>query len=56
MAHVKQSRPESGLCFQVKVCGPFRVVPFSLGNGTSLSWSEVESESKRESASERESE
>jgi len=33
MAHVRQSRPDSGLGFQVKVLKPFKVVPFSLGSG-----------------------
>ena len=31
MAHGRQSRPESGLCFQVKVLKTFQVVPSSLG-------------------------
>ena len=33
MAHVKQSRPDSGLGFQVNVIETFRVVPSSLGSG-----------------------
>ena len=31
MAHVRQSRPDSGLGFQVKVPKTFQVVPSSLG-------------------------
>ena len=33
MAHVRQSRPESGLGFQVKVLTTFEVVPSPLGRG-----------------------
>ena len=33
MAHARQSRPDSGLDFQVKVLEPFSVVPSSLGSG-----------------------
>ena len=33
MAHVRQSRPDYGLGFQVKVLKPFQVVPSSLGSG-----------------------
>jgi len=33
MAHVRQSRPDSGLGFQVKVLKPFQVDPSSLGGG-----------------------
>ena len=32
MAHVRQSRPDSGLGFQVKAIESFQVVPFSLGS------------------------
>jgi len=32
MAHTRQSRPDSGLDFQVKVLTTFRVVPSSLGS------------------------
>ena len=31
MAHARQSRPNSGRGFQVKVLEPFQVVPYSLG-------------------------
>ena len=31
MPHIRQSRPDSGLGFQVKVFKPFSVVPSSLG-------------------------
>jgi len=34
MAHVRQSRPEYGLGFQVKVLKPFYIVPSSLGSGS----------------------
>ena len=33
MAHITQSRPDSGLDFQVKVLKTFRAVPSSLGSG-----------------------
>ena len=33
MAHVRQSRPDPGLGFQVKVVSTFEVVPSSLGSG-----------------------
>jgi len=33
MAHVRQSRPDSGLGFQAKVRKTFEVVPSSLGSG-----------------------
>jgi len=33
MAHVRQLRPDSGFCFQVKVLKTFQGVPSSLGNG-----------------------
>ena len=33
MAHIRQSRPDSGLGFQVDVLEPFHVVPSSLGSG-----------------------
>ena len=33
MAHVRQSRPDSGLAFQVKVVKILLVVHFSLGSG-----------------------
>ena len=33
MAHIRQSRPGSGLGFQAKVHKAFKVVPFSLGSG-----------------------
>ena len=36
MAHVKQSRPDSGHGFQVKVLKIFQVVPSSLGIGPSV--------------------
>ena len=32
MAHMRQSRPDSGLGFQVKVLTTIQGVPFSLGN------------------------
>ena len=34
VAHIRQSRPASGLGFQVKARKTFEVVPFSLGDGT----------------------
>ena len=33
MAHIRQSRPDSGLGFQVKVLKHFQVVLSSLGSG-----------------------
>ena len=33
MAHIRQSRPDYGLDFQVKVFKPFSVVPSSLASG-----------------------
>jgi len=33
MAHIRQSRPDFGLGFQLKVRKPFSVVPSSLGSG-----------------------
>jgi len=33
MAHIRQSRPDSGLGFRVKVLKIFQVVPSSLGSG-----------------------
>ena len=36
MAHIRQSRPDSGLCFQVKVLRTFPVVPSSLERGNDL--------------------
>ena len=33
VAHVRQSRPDSGLGFQVKVLNTLQGVPFSLGSG-----------------------
>ena len=33
MAHIKQSRPDSGLGFQVKVLKTFYAVPSSFGSG-----------------------
>ena len=36
MAYIRQSRPDSGLGFQVKVLEIFQVVSSSLGNGTPL--------------------
>ena len=33
MAHIRQSRPDSGFDFQVKFLETFKVVPFSLGSG-----------------------
>ena len=41
MAHVRQSRPDSGLGFLVKVLKRFQAVPFSLGSGCVWSWKEV---------------
>jgi len=34
VAHVRQSRPDYGLGFQVQVRQKFKVVPFPLGSGT----------------------
>ena len=34
MAHVRQSGPDLGLGFQVKVRKPFSAVPYSLGSDT----------------------
>jgi len=36
MAHTRQSRPDSGLGFQVKALKTFYGVPLSLGNGRTL--------------------
>ena len=33
MAHVRQSRPDSGLGFQIKMLATFEIVPNSLGSG-----------------------
>jgi len=33
MAHIRHSRPDSGLGFQVEVLETFEHVPFSLGSG-----------------------
>ena len=33
MAHIRRSRPDYGLGFQVKVLKIFQVVPSSIGNG-----------------------
>ena len=33
MAHIRQSRPNSGLGFHVKVVKPFKAFPSSLGSG-----------------------
>ena len=38
MAHMKQSRPDFGLDFKVKVFRTFQVVPFSLGSGQDSVW------------------
>ena len=38
MAHIRQSRPESGLGFQVNVLQLLQVVPSSLGSGCSDAW------------------
>ena len=35
MAHVRQSRPDFGLGFRVKILQTFRAVPSSLGSGLS---------------------
>ena len=34
MAHIRQSRPDSGLGFQVEVLKTFKIVSSSLGSGT----------------------
>jgi len=36
MAHVRQSRPDSGLGFQLKVLKPFEAVPSSLGRSSRI--------------------
>ena len=36
MGHTRQSRPDHGLGFQVKIDKPFKVVPVSFGSGTPL--------------------
>ena len=36
MAHIRQSRPDSGLGFHVKVLKIFQVVPSSLGSGLAV--------------------
>jgi len=36
MAHIRQSRPDSGLGFQTKVIVTFEVVPSSPGSGTKV--------------------
>ena len=33
MAHIRQSRPDHGLGFEVDVLTAFQVFPFSLGSG-----------------------
>ena len=37
MAHIRQSRPDSGLDFQVEILKRIEVVPSSLGSGGLLS-------------------
>ena len=37
MEHIRQSRPNSGLGFQVKVLETFKVALYSLGSGTAPS-------------------
>ena len=51
VAHIRQSRPDSGLGFQVKVRKTFQVVPYSLGS-ESLSVRERESGWANEGVSE----
>jgi len=41
MAHIRQSRPDSGLGFQANVLKPFKGVPSSLGSGWGLSSSSL---------------
>ena len=36
MAHIRQSWPDSGLDFQVKVLGTFWDIPSSLGSGSCI--------------------
>jgi hypothetical protein len=36
MAHIRQSRPNPGLGFLVKILKHLKVVPFSLGSGYTL--------------------
>ena len=38
MAHMRQSRPDYGLGFEVQVLTTFRLVPFSLGSGEEAHW------------------
>jgi hypothetical protein len=38
MAHLRQSRPDSGVGFQEKIFKPFQVVPSSLGSGVRRDW------------------
>ena len=38
IAHIRQSRPDSGLGFRVKVLKTFEVVPSSLGSGRVREW------------------
>jgi len=37
-AHIRQSRPDYGLGFQVKFLKTFQVFPSSLGNGLQRGW------------------
>ena len=45
-AHTRQSRPESGLAFQVKVSKILQVVPSSLGGGLAINHIRVSSAEK----------
>jgi len=56
MAHIRQSRPEYGLDFQVKVLRAFRVVPSSLGSEGSYLGLIVSLNSRLESNKEEEEE
>ena len=47
MAHIRQSTPESGLGFQVKVLDPFEVVPSSLGSSPQPLSARISQESSR---------
>ena len=41
MAHIRQSRPDSGLVFQSNVLRPFYDVPSSLGSGKEIIFIEL---------------
>ena len=56
MAHIRQSRPDSGLGFHVKARTTFQLVPSSLGSGRECIRGILEREGGRERESAREKE